>query len=109
MIDLGTKSPIGGCCGEVPMPVNEPSLDYPGTWLRFSGEDDPELPKEGTMTVHFKVREKTVKDRDKGVKVEYSIDLTAIDNVKKSKVEEVKPSTGEALDKLLAESMEDDD
>ncbi len=82
---------------------------YPSVYLRF-GADDPDLPKEGTMTVRFCVRRKSVEaSRDK-VSVEYSIELKDIVSVRAEKSEKKSklPSASEALDKLRAEYEDED-
>ena len=109
-IELGRKSEDITCCGGDELSDGMKKMDYPGTGLRFTGDDDPDLPKEGTMVVKFSVRRKSVEETGKGVRVEYSIDLHEIESVKKTK-SEAKPevTTEEALDKLMSEAEEEED
>jgi hypothetical protein len=96
------KTPI--TLSQLPSP---PSLEaasedsYPGTWLRFPVNDDPELPTEGEITFRYCVRRKSIETQgDKGT-VEYSVDLKEIVDAR----EDDRPSKLKTAEEALKELM----
>lgn len=96
-VKLGRKYE-GPCCVEA-KPSSEPEMSYPSLYIdRVEGL--PEFPKEGVMTVRFKLcsRNENVKEGSESVNLDI-LEITDVEEVGRDS--EVGEETSEALDKLV--------
>jgi hypothetical protein len=103
MIDLELPSyGCEPCC--VSSDSQTPRKYYPN--FHYEGENDIDLPEEGTMTIKFKRTSREERDRDGKKRYSYSVDVLGIDKVDGAKAEvDDKPAksydeASSALDKI---------
>ena len=108
-IDLGRKPET---CSECPAPVPSkpptPDVYYPTLYLsNIEGLSD--LPEEGTATVRFKVRSRTVSERNKeGKKTSVDLDILSLSEISGPKKSKSSREESEEALKKLAEEEEGD-
>lgn len=82
------------------------STSYPAVYLTFDEDEDPDLPKQGTIT--FKYRLAGCRESFKNGSCAYDLDLTDIVDVTKGKEVPGKQSAEEAMDEYASEKSDKD-
>lgn len=89
-----------------------PSSDethYPSLYIDFDGDDAPDFPKTGTMTVKFRLRSESEKTRNGKTTCSYEFDILSVESVKGGAEKKDEESSSDALDRLKNESENEED
>jgi hypothetical protein len=96
-IDLGREG-MGGCCPAQPIERNE--KHYPSLWLE--GGEELDLPASGTMTISFKVMEKTERtDSDGDESYSCRLEVRSIEDISPDETDEPEDTTESDFDKAV--------